>query len=114
MSWIIILCHITCLWLSFLDEEETVGGVTRDETAKPLTAVQVCVSTFVSVKQDGILEGEHVVATCVNLTTTDILEETSGKFPAMFMATKTRHVWWEVGTSSAICKATKHIFIRFS
>lgn len=39
--------------LSFLDVEETVGGLTPDEMAKPLTAIRVCVSTFVSDKQDG-------------------------------------------------------------
>lgn len=90
--------------------EETVGGVTHDETAKPLTAVQVRVSTFVSVKQDGILDGNHVVANMCKRDNNRYFGGDLGKIPAMFMATKTRHV----GTSLAVSVATKHIFIRFS
>lgn len=43
------------------------GGVTVDEAAKPMTAVQDCVLTFVSVKS------------------LDISNENSGYFPGMLM-----------------------------
>lgn len=53
-------------------------GITGDRVGKPVTAVQVCVTTFGS------------------MTPLDILKDTLGQFPAVLVAPKNRYFGREV------------------
>ena len=68
------------------------GAVTVDEAAKPMTAVQDCVLTFIGGKSP------------------DIFNEKSGHFPGMLMGAKNWYFWQEVRTFLVMLSQPKQVF----